>query len=169
MERSLLKNQSHLSISTIKTQSSIVSAWHILEKKSHASCCVALMMVNHIVFNSSTHIFRKRESTATGIHELHVVVLTFHNYSSLDYFNKELCYFRPPCDRVTFIIAACSCMSKSKCYRKTTNICIYPYKKKIAYSTMRVIKLHSFSEANSYYLENKRNTSFVRSKYMHFW
>lgn len=114
MERSLLKNQSHLSISTIKTQSSIVSAWHILEKKSHASCCVALMMVNHIVFNSSTHIFRKRESTATGIHELHVVVLTFHNYSSLDYFNKELCYFRPPCDRVTFIIACPSLSATEK-------------------------------------------------------
>lgn len=134
MERSLLKNQSHLSISTIKTQSSIMSAWHILEKKSHASCCVALMMVYHNVFNSSTYIYiyieREYCINYAGIHELLVVVLTFHNYSSPDYFNKELCYFRPPCDRVTFIIAACSCMSKSKCYRKTTNICIYPYKKK---------------------------------------
>lgn len=35
-----------------------------------------------------------------GIHELLIVVLTFHNHSSLDYFNKELCYFRPPCDIV---------------------------------------------------------------------
>lgn len=116
------------------------------------------------------YIYIERESTASGVHELHVAVLTFHNYSSPDYFNKELCYFRPPCDRVTFIIAACSCMSKSKCYRKPTNICIYPYKNKIkiAYSTMRVKKLQSFFEANSYYLENKRNTNFVRFKYMHF-
>lgn len=116
--------------------------------------------------STQAHIYieREREYTASGIHELHVVVITFHNYSSPDYFNKELCYFRPPCDRVTFIIAACSCMSKSKCYRKTTNICIYPYKKKkkIAYSTMRVIKLHSFSEANSYYLENKTKHKFCQ-------
>lgn len=127
------------------------------------------MMVNYIVFNLSIYIFRKRESIVIGIYELYVVVLIFYNYLLLDYFNKELCYFRFFCDRVIFIIVVCLCMFKFKCYRKIINICIYLYKKKkIVYFIMRVIKLYLFFEVNLYYLENKRNINFVRFKYMYF-
>lgn len=97
-----------------------------------------------------------------GIHELLIVVLTFHNHSSLDYFNKELCYFRPPCDSVTFIAVhvrpgLLSDTEKQQIYTKK-NCLLHNERHKITFILRQI-----------HYLENIRNTNFVRSKYMHFW